>query len=341
MNLRIVASIIATCATLAGPAKAEQYKSEYKLSVVVGKPLSFGVIAEGWAEAIKERTNGRINIRVYPNAMLVGGDQTREFSALRQGIIDMALGAGISWSPQVKDFNVFSLPFLISSNETADAVVSGPAGDYIFDRLRQLGVEPLAWGDSGFRIIANSKHPIRRPQDLKGLKIRAIGSPLFTDFYTALGANPTQMSTADMQPALATGAVDGADQSIEGFNLLKLVTVKQKYLTLLNYCWEPVVFAVNKDAWESWTPADREVVRATAVEFGKRMREMKRAGLTQQDDSLIRTIEASGAEVTVLTPEERQAFRTAVKAVFDKWARQLDPKLVSMVETAAGFGVDQ
>ncbi|OWJ63754.1 TRAP transporter substrate-binding protein DctP [Inquilinus limosus] len=335
--LRIAVAAAAIGLLWGWPVWAGDYKSEYKLSVVLGKPVSFGVIAEDWANAVRERTAGRINIQVYPNAMLVGGDQTREFSALREGVIDMALGAGISWSPQVKEFNVFSLPFLISSNEAADAVVSGPAGDYVFDRLRRLGVEPLAWGDSGFRIIANSRHPIRAPEDLKGLKIRAVGSPLFTDLYAALGANPTQMSTADMQPALATGAVDGADQSVEGFNLLKLVTLRQKYLTLLNYCWEPVVFAVNKEVWDSWTPADQEVVRATAVELGSRMRELKRKGLTQQDDSLLKEIEASGVDVAILTSEERQRFRDATRPIFDKWAAKLDPRLVEMVETSAGY----
>lgn len=317
------------CAVLA---QAQQYKSEYKMSVIGDKPISLAVIGGNWADAIREQTKGRINIKVYPNSMLIGGDQTREFSALRQGVIDVALGAGISWSAQVKEFNAFSLPFLISSNEAADAVVAGPAGEMVFKRLRELGVEPLAWGEVAFRIVVNSKHPIRKPEDMKGLKMRVIGSPLFMDFYTTLGANPTQMSMVELQAALASGAVDGAENSIEGFNWLKMVTLRQKYLTRLNHAWEPVVFSINKAVWASWSVEDQEIVRRTAKDYGVKLREMNRKGLTTTDDSMVKQIEASGASVVTLTPEERQAFRKATKEVYGRWAAQLDPELVTAVE---------
>jgi tripartite ATP-independent transporter DctP family solute receptor len=328
----ISAVAMAAGLTLAVPVQAGPYKDEYKLSVVAGKPLSYGVVAEDWADKVRQRTDGRINIRVYPNSVLIGGDQTREFSALRQGIIDLAIGPGISWSPQVKEFNVFFLPFLIPTDQVADAMVASPVGDRIFARLRQLGVEPLAWGDSGFRIVSNSKREIRKPEDLVGLKIRSIGSPLFTDFYSTLGANPTQMTQTDMQPALATGAVDGTDQSVEGFKLLKLATLRQKHLTLLNYCWEPAVFSVNKDVWNSWSPADREVVRAAAVEEGLYMRELKRKGYGDGDTSQIDEMKAAGTDVIALSPEAIAAFRQATKSVYDKWAKQLDPELVAAAE---------
>lgn len=326
---------IATGLAFMGAAQAADYKPEYKLSIVTPMSSVFGVAATGWADTVREQTNGRINIKIYPSAMLLGGDQTREFSALREGVIDMGIGAGISWSPQVKEFNVFSLPFLIPTNDAADAVVAGPAGEMIFERLRKLGVEPLAWGDSAFRIVTNAKHPIRKPADFAGLKLRAIGSPLFTDFYKALGANPTQMSAIDMQAALATGAIDGADQSVEGFRIFKLVTLKQKYLTLLNHCWEPLVFSVNKKTWESWSAGDQEIVRKAAVAQGLKTRELKRVGLTDEDDSVIREFTASGAEVVSLTAEERDAFRAVTKPVFDKWASQLDPALVAAAQKSA------
>jgi tripartite ATP-independent transporter DctP family solute receptor len=330
-NMRKFLTTLIAALALASAAQA-QYKSEYKLSVVAAKPASFGVVAEEWANTVRERTKGRINIKVYPNSMLLGGDQTREFSALRQGVIDMAVGPGLSWSAQVKEFNVFSLPFLINSNQAADAVVAGPVGEMIFTRLRELGAEPLAWGEAAFRVVANSKHPIRSPADLKGLKIRSIGSPLFTDFYTALGANPTNLTISDMLTALPTGAVDGVDQSVEGYQVFKLITLKQTHLTLLNYCWEPSVFTVNRNVWNSWSPEDREIVRQAALEQAKKMRDMKRRGLTDSDDSVIKEITAAGGKVVTLTPNEVAAFREATKGVYEKWSKQLDPKLVEAAE---------
>lgn len=324
-----VLAIGAFCASLA---QAQQYKPEYKLSVVAGKPTSFAVVGDDWATAVRERTKGRINMKLYPNSILIGGDQTREFSALRQGVIDAAVGPGISWSAQVKELNVFSLPFLIPTYKAADAVVAGPAGEMIFSRLRDLGVEPLAWGDSAFRILANSKHPIRKPEDMKGLKLRTIGSPLFTDLYTALGANPTQMSLTDMMTALPAGALDGVDNSVEGYTFFKLHTVKQKYLTMLNYCWEPAIFSVNADVWKSWSKEDQDIVRHAAIEQGQKMRELKRKGLSDRDDSLLKELASSGVEVVQLNASELAAFRQATKAVYQKWASSLNPKLVEAVE---------
>ena len=334
-----IAGTVAGALALAASAQAQTYKAEYKLSTIVGAPLVQGVAAEKWASLVRERTQGRINIRVYPNSTLVGGDQTREFTALRQGVIDLSIGAGISWSPQVKELNVFSLPFLVHSTAIADAMVAGDVGQYIFERIRALGVTPLAWGDSGFRIVANSKHPIRRPSDLKGLKIRVIGSPLFGDFYSHMGANPTQMSTADMQPALATQAVDGADQSVEGFVALKLPSLKQKHLTLLNHTWEPYILSVNTGVWESWSPADRAIVQEAAVVVGKDIVAAKRKGLTAEDDSLIREIGALGVEVVVPTAAEIKAFQEDSRPIYEKWAKQLPADLVAKAErTAAGVG---
>jgi TRAP-type C4-dicarboxylate transport system substrate-binding protein len=120
---------------------------------------------------------GRINIKLYPGTSLVQGDQTREFSALRQGVIDMAVGSTINWSPQVKSLNLFSMPFLFPNFKAVDAVTQGEVGQEIFKTLEKGGVVPLAWGENGYREISNSKHAIKTPADLKGMKIRVVGSP--------------------------------------------------------------------------------------------------------------------------------------------------------------------
>jgi len=200
---------------------------------------------------------------------LIQGDRTREFSALRQGVIDMAIGSTINWSPQVKQLNLFSLPFLMPDYAAIDALTQGEVGKDIFKTLDKAGVVPLAWGENGYRELTNSKHAVKTPADLKGLKIRIVGSPLFIDTFTALGANPTQMSWADAQPAFASGAVDGQENPLSIFTAAKLQNVGQKYLTMWGYVADPLVFVVNKDVWNSWTPADQQAVREAALEAGK------------------------------------------------------------------------
>ena len=131
MKLRtFLTSAVAAAAALAfaTPALAQNYKSEYRMSLVLGTAFPWGKGGEIWANKVKEKTQGRINIKLYPGVSLIQGDQTREFSALRQGVIDMAVGSTINWSPQVKALNLFSLPFLFPDYAAVDAVTQGDVG---------------------------------------------------------------------------------------------------------------------------------------------------------------------------------------------------------------------
>ena len=315
-------------------AQAQNYKSEYRMSLVVGTAFPWCKGGEIWANKVKEKTGGRINIKLYPGVSLIQGDQTREFSALRQGVIDMAIGSTINWSPQVKQLNLFSLPFLMPDYAAIDALTQGEVGKEMFKILDKAGVVPLAWGENGYRELTNSKHPVRAPADLKGLKIRIVGSPLFIDTFTALGANPTQMSWADAQPAFASGAVDGQENPMSIFTAAKLQTVGQKYVTMWHYVADPLVFVVNKDIWASWTPEDREAVRQAALEAGKEEIALARKGLAEPGQPLLKDIAALGVTITELTPDERAAFVKATKPVYDKWKPQVGTELVTMAEKA-------
>jgi len=313
---------------------AQTYKAEYKMSLVLGPAFPWGKGGEIWANLVKERTQGRINIKLYPGVSLIQGDQTREFSAIRQGVIDMAIGSTINWSPQVKELNLFSMPFLMPDYAAADALTQGEVGKDIFKILEKSGVVPLAWGENGYREISNSKLAIRTPADMKGLKIRVVGSPLFLDTFTALGANPTQMSFADAQPALATGAVDGQENPMSIFTAAKLHNSAQKHITMWGYVNDPLIFVVNKDIWMSWTEADRAIVRQAAIDAGKQEVVIARKGLSEADRPLLKEVSALGVTVTQLTPAERAAFVTATRPVYDKWKNQIGATLVNNAEKA-------
>ncbi len=321
-------------ALLPGVAAAADYKAEYKLSTVLGKPFPWGVGGDRWAELVKEKTNGRIVVKMYPGTSLVNGDQTKEFTALRQGTIDMAVGSTINWSPQVKELNLFSLPFLMPDHKAIDTLTQGPVGKQLFDLLATKDVVPVAWGENGFREISNSKRSIKAPEDLKGLKIRVVGSPLYLDTFTALGANPTQMSWADAQPALSTGAVDGQENPLTIFTAAKLPTLGQKHLTLWGYVADPLIFVVNKEVWASWSKEDQEAVRAAAVQAATEEIALSRKGIAAGDDSLLKEIAAQGVDVVQLTADQQKAFQKATQAVYDKWAKQIGPDLVKAAESS-------
>ena len=339
MKLRtfLTATAAAAAALALSPSVAlaqQAYKSEYRLSLVLGPPSPWGMAGQIWADLIKQRTQGRINIKLYPGVSLIQGDQTREFSALRQGVIDMAVGSTINWSPQVKSLNLFSLPFLMPDYAAVDALTQGEVGKEVFKTLEKSGVVPLAWGENGYRELTNSKHAISKPEDLKGMKIRVVGSPIFTDMFTAMGANPTQMSWADAQPALSSGAVDGQENPLFMFTILKLHTVGQKFVTTWGYMADPLVFVVNKDIWNTWTKADQDIVRQAAVDAGKQEIAIARKGLAEAGKPLLKDIAGMGVTVTQLTPEQREAFVKVTRPVYDKWKPTIGTDLVNMAEKA-------
>jgi tripartite ATP-independent transporter DctP family solute receptor len=334
-TLLTIAATAAMSVACSLPVAAQtKYAPEYRLSTVVGTAFPWGKGGELWGNLVRERTKGRINIKMYPGVSLVAGDQTREFTAIRQGVIDLAIGSTINWSPQVKELNLFSLPFLMPDYGAIDSLTQGEVGKEIFRILEKQGVVPLAWGENGFREVTNSKRPIRTPADMKGLKFRVVGSPLFNDTFTALGANPTQMSWADAQPALASGAVDGQENPLTIFTAAKLHTVGQKNVTLWGYVADPLIFVANKEVWASWRPEDQKIVREAAVEAGREVIKLARAGLIAPDESTIKTVEGLGVNVVKLTPPERAEFVKATRKVYDKWAKTIGPDLVKKAEAS-------
>jgi tripartite ATP-independent transporter DctP family solute receptor len=336
MKLKTVIGMTLAAAALAlsTAASAQAYKAEYKMSLVLGPPTPWGQAGKIWADLVRERSQGRINFKLYPGVSLIQGDQTREFSALRQGVIDMAVGSTINWSPQVKELNLFSMPFLMPDYASIDALTKGDVGKDIFQTLEKAGVVPLAWGENGYREVTNSKRSIRTPADLKGMKLRVVGSPIYADMFTAMGANPTQMSWADAQPALASGAVDGQENPLFLFTVLKMQNVGQKYLTAWGYVADPLIFVVNKDIWASWKPADQALVRQAAIDAGKEEILLARKGLTEADKPLLKDIAAMGVTVTQLTPAEREEFVKVTRPVYTKWKPVVGNDLVNRAEKA-------
>ncbi|WP_319782611.1 DctP family TRAP transporter solute-binding subunit [Oceanisphaera sp. IT1-181] len=315
--------------TLAAPTFAQETR-EFSVSTVLSDAFPWGQAAEKWAELVNERSDGRLTLKVYPNAQLVSGDQTREFSAMRSGLIDMAVASTINWSPQVPELNLFSLPFLLPDDAAIDAITQGDTGKKIFAAIDKKGVMPLAWGENGFRELSNSKHPIDSPEDVQGLKVRVVGSPLFLDTFNTLGANPTQMSWADAKPALTTGAIDGQENPLSVFDVARVDQVGQNYLTLWHYMADPLIFGVNKKVWKSLPEADRELLQQAAIDAGAWEIEKSRNELSE---TLV-TIKERGVEVTELTPEQHQAFVDATAEVYTKWTPRIGAELVAEAQAA-------
>jgi TRAP-type transport system periplasmic protein len=322
----------AAAASLAVPRFAyaqSAYKAEYKMSTVVPPAFAWGKGGEIFGNLVRERTAGRINIKQYPGASLVQGQQDREFSAMRQGIIDVLCGAPVNWAGTVRELGVFTLPFILPDHKAWDAVTAEPVvmNEY-FDLVRKAGAEPLAVGETGYRQISNRVRPITAPDDLKGLKVRVVGSPMYGEIMSGMGANPTFMSWADAQPALASGAVDSQENPLEVFLAAKIHTLGQKYVTKWNYSNDILLFAIAQPIWQSWTPADQKIVREAAQDAAKQQVGLVRK-LFAED---VERVRALGVEVHVPSATETQAWQIATRRVYARWKVATHTGLVGKIE---------
>jgi tripartite ATP-independent transporter DctP family solute receptor len=328
--LLVILALACAVVSAAAPAAA-QYKAEFKNSLVVGPAGPWGEAAIKFADLLKERTQGRINVKNYFAGQLFAGKQTNEFLLLNQGVADFALGSTINWSPQIKELNLFAMPFMYPSYKSLDAVENGEPGQHLWKLIEAKGVIPLAWGENGFREITNSKRPVRKPEDLEGLKVRVVGSPIFIDTFRALGANPVNMNWGEAQTAFQTGTVDGQENPVVSvIQPFKLWTV-HKNITLWHYAIDPLILGVSKITWDSLSPADREIVKKTAVEVMAAQKQGARAGL---DGSLeaVEALRKNGMEVVMLSPAELAAFKAKTKPVYDKWVNEVGADLVKSAE---------
>jgi len=305
------------------------YRAEYKMSTVVPPAFAWGKGGEIFGNLVRERTAGRINIKQYPGASLVQGQQDREFSAMRQGIIDVLCGAPINWSGTVRELGVFTLPFLFPDHKAWDAVTGNAAFmEEYFGLVRKAGAEPLAVGETGYRQISNSKHPIVKPDDMKGIKIRVVGSPMYGDIMSSMGANPTFMSWADAQPALASGAVDAQENPLEVFLAAKIHTLGQKYVTKWNYSNDILLFAIAAPIWQSWSAADQKIVREAAQDAARQQVALVRKLFAEDVDR----VSALGVQVHVPTPAELAAWQIATRRAYAQWKAQIHPGLIGKAE---------
>ena len=312
-------------------ASAATYKPEYKLSLVVGPQTAWGQSAVKFGDLVRERTGGKINIKPYFAGQLFAGMQTNEFLITRQGIADFAVGSTINWSPTVKELNLFSLPFFFPDYKYLDAVKVGKPGKRIFKVIEEKGVLGLGWGENGFRELTNSKRPVRKPEDLDGLKLRVVGSPIFIDTFRAMGANPVSINWSECLTALQQGTVDGQENPIASIIIPYKIWEMNKNITIWHYTIDPLILGVSKQTWDSFDPKDREIVAKAAQEAMAWEIKEVRKGLEGSTEAF-ETLKKNGMEVVILTPKDMETFKAKTKSVYDKWIKEIGSDLVSEAE---------
>ncbi|MGH8812177.1 MAG: TRAP transporter substrate-binding protein DctP [Advenella sp.] len=307
------------------------YKPEYSLSFVSDERIAIGRTAKRWRELVAEKTEGRVNLRMYPNASLVKGEQTREATAVRQGVADMAVASASNWSSQFRALSIFSLPFFVPNIDGTAALIRGDLGNLVRDNMDKAGIVTLAWGTSGYRQLSNALRPVQVPADLKGMRIRVIGLPLFMDFFKALGAAPVQLNLTGVPDALQKKAIDGQDNPLSVFTGFKFNEMGQKYLTVWDYPAEPIFIAVNKNVWNNWSRDDQQRVREAAEQaMSETAPILTSQAAAQAVDETVGQLEQAGVQVTRLTDQQKAAFKSAAAGVLQNWSERIGQDLITI-----------
>ena len=280
--------------------------------------------AQKFADLVAAKTGGRIAVKLFPGGMLGGDLQT--VSALQGGTVEMTvLNAGIL-SAQVKEFGIYDFPFLFASPQEADAVTDGPFGKKLLDMLAPKGLVGLGYWELGFRNLTNSRRPITKAEDIAGLKIRVIQSPIYIDMFNALGANAVPLPFPELYPALEQKAVDGQENPFSTILASKFAEVQQ-HLTITRHIYNPQAVIVSRKFWDSLNPADQKALADAMAEATAFQRQVSRA----QDDVALDDLRKAGMQVTEFPPAELDKLRAKVKPVVEKHSEKVGAETVREV----------
>ena len=293
-------------------------KVTMKVSVGVADNHFEAVAVNKMKEYIEEQTGGNFTVEIFTGAQ-IGNDQ-EVFEGLKLGVADMLpCGTDIIGNFS-KDFGLLSLPYLFDNEKQVEAVVEGEFGQSLLNELEDIGYVGLGFGNFGFRHTTNSKHPINSVEDMKGLKIRTMTTPIHLEVFEALGANPTPMAFSELFSALQQGVVDGQENPLMNIYANKLHEV-QKYLTLDGHVFTFVTFVVSKDWYDKLEPSYQQILNdgiKIATEYMKESCE-------SEDALALEKMKEAGVEVVELTPEAKDEFREAVKGVSEKYGNEINP----------------
>jgi tripartite ATP-independent transporter DctP family solute receptor len=320
---------VAALAFAAGGARGAfaQAKTQFKASDV--HPPGYPTVAavESMGKKLEQATNGRLGVQMFATMQLGGEKEAIEQAQV--GAIQLARVSVGTLGPVIDDLNVLNLPFLFHNTAHMQKVVDGPIGKELLDKVtanEKAGLVGLCWMDAGARSFYNTKHPIKSIADLKGLKIRVIGNPMFVDMANALGANGVAMGYDQVFSALQTGVVDGAENNPPSF-VFDNHYQAAKFFTLTEHLIVPEMLVFSRKAWDGLSKDDQELIR----KFSREAQAEERVLWAAYEKEAMDKARASG--VQVVTDIDHKPFQDAVKPVWDKYGPRF-ADLVKRIQTA-------
>ncbi|MCR5867779.1 TRAP transporter substrate-binding protein [Aquincola sp. J276] len=263
-----------------------------------------------FAEVLKTKTAGRIEVQVAPSAQL--GDDAAMVTAVRTGALDITANSQGAVATAVPEYAAYGMPFLFASSAQAFKVLDGALGKELAEKSAAKGMVVLGYWDNGIRHMTNAKRPIAKVEDVKGLKMRTPPDAVLVDIMQALGAEAQQIKFAELYVALQQGVVDGQENPLANFHASKLYEV-QKHLALTSHMFQMTPLLMSKRSWDRLSEADRKAVTEAAAEATTLQRTLSQ----EADEKLLADLKAKGVQVTTV---DKAGFEKATAKVEEKWA---------------------
>ncbi|GAB4064474.1 TRAP transporter substrate-binding protein [Ancylobacter sonchi] len=292
-----------------------------------------GRAARLFAEEVAKRSGNKLKVRTFGAATL--GPDPQMQNALIGGAQEMMVGSTATLVGTVKEFAIWDVPFMFANEKEADAVLDGPVGQKLLDKLQEKGLVGLVYWENGFRNLTNSRHKIEKAEDLAGVKLRVMQNPVFIDTFKAAGANAVPLAFAELFTALETKAVDGQENPYTTIVSSKFYEV-QKYLTVTNHVYSPWIMTASKVWWDKLSEDERKILIEAAIASRDFERTDTRAEATKALDQL----KADGMDVTVMPAEEvaklREKAAPVTKTVIDNVGQPLWDEVQAELKKARG-----
>jgi tripartite ATP-independent transporter DctP family solute receptor len=318
------AAVLGTLVLAAGPLAAQDIQERtirWGHLNNTDHPVSMGV--KKFQELVAAKSGGKLKIREYPSNQL--GSEMQQQSALRGGTQEMQSPATTSLVGIVKEFGLVDFPFLVNKPEQADALLDGPFGRALLDKLPEKDLVGLGYWDLGFRNVTNSRHPITKGADLSGIKIRVIPNPVYLETFKTFGANPVPLSFTELYGALESKTVDGQENPFAVILSNKFYEV-QKYLSQTNHTYSTNIILVSKKFWDKLSETEKKILNEAFLESRDYQRRVSREAAAKAIDEL----KQKGMQVNAVAPAELDAMRAATKPIAEKFSAEYDPIVVKI-----------
>ena len=314
-----------------GTAADTSYSAENPLVLTLAHGLSethtVHIAMTQFAEEVNEKTNGRIQVKIFPNGQL--GSENENLEQLQAGVIAMTKVSAPGLATYNEAFNAFGLPYIF--NDTADFynVMDSQEMQDFFLSTGDDGFVTLTYYTSGARSFYTKDKAIRTPADLKGLKIRTMEAPLIMSTYSAWGANPVPVDFSELYSSLQQNVVDGQENPYLTISDMRFYEV-QKYMTISKHAYLSYVLTFS-DAFLNGLPEDLEQV---VMDCGKECVQYHRDQMAELNQGYYDNIAASGIAINTLTDEQREAFKDASASVYDEYRDKIGGDLLDAVVAA-------